>query len=311
MNPITGLPDPRSAYKLLESCELCPRRCRVNRLKGQKGFCKSALRPVVYSFFLHPGEEPPISGQKGSGTIFFTHCTMHCVYCQNFEFSQLSDEKEISTEELAGIMLALQEKGAHNINLVTPTHFIPQILEALFFASQKGFNLPVVYNTGGYELVSTLKLLEGVVDIYLADMRYGEEKIAERFSNARNYVKINREAIAEMFRQAGNLVMDQMGIAKKGLIVRHLVLPNNMASSESVFKFLSETISKDVFVSLMSQYHPVYRAGEFDKINRKITSKEYENCFNLLLKYGLLNGWAQNAGGSMNSALLGTNIKKI
>lgn len=298
------------AYSLLKSCKLCPRRCGVNRLKNQKGFCRSGLRPVVYSWFSHPGEEPPISGTKGSGTIFFTHCTMHCVYCQNYEFSQLSDEKEITVEELSRIMLSLQKQGCHNINLVTPTHFVPQILEALSIAAKAGLNVPIVYNTGGYDLVSVLQVLDGIVDIYLPDMRYGEDGPAKEFSNAPDYVKINQEAIKEMHRQVGDLVLDEHGIAKKDLLIRHLVLPNGLASSEKVFKFLSEKISKNVYISLMSQYHPVYRAREYPAINRRITKEEYEEAFELLLKYGLSNGWVQETTERIDLGLLGTNIKK-
>jgi len=300
----------KTTFDILESCELCPRRCRVNRLKGQMGFCKSGLKPVVYSWFSHRGEEPPISGSRGSGTIFFTHCTMRCVYCQNYEFSQLSTGKEISIDELAGIMLELQTQGCHNINLVTPTHFVPQILNALLIASRGGLNIPIVYNTGGYDLVSTLKLMEGVVDIYLPDMRYGNEESTKRFSNAPDYVKINHQAIKEMFRQAGNLITDDEGVAKRGLIIRHLVLPSNISYSEKVFKFISENVSKDVYVSLMSQYHPVYRAKEFPEINRSITPKEYEAAFTAFLRYGLSNGWAQDINENIDLSLLGTNIKK-
>jgi len=270
----------------------------------------AGIKPAVYSWFSHHGEEPPISGSRGSGAIFFSHCTMHCVYCQNYEFSQLSGEKEVTIEELARIMLALEEKGCHNINLVTPTHFIPQILEALAISVGKGLSIPIVYNTSGYDSVRALKLLDGVVDIYLPDMRYGDDEAAETFSGAPCYVKTNREAAAEMFRQAGRLITDSEGIAKKGLIVRHLVLPDNVSSTEKVFKFIAEEISRDVCISLMSQYHPVYRAGEFPRINRKITRGEYERAFDLFLKYGLSNGWVQEAGGKIDSDLLGTNIKK-
>jgi putative pyruvate formate lyase activating enzyme len=300
----------RLASEILARCELCPRRCGVNRLKNQKGFCRAGLRPAIYSWSSHPGEEPPISGPKGSGTIFFTHCTMHCAYCQNYEFSQLSDEKEVSAEELAGIMLTLQKHGCHNINLVTPTHYVPQILEALLIATNRGLEIPIVYNTSGYDLVSTLKLMDGAVDIYLPDMRYGDDESAKRFSDAPDYVVINREAVQEMFRQVGGLVMDEGGIAKKGLIVRHLVLPNGFSSTGKIFKFISREISKDVHISLMSQYHPVYQANKFPEINRKITKQEYEEAFELLLRYDLSNGWVQETSERIDLGLLGTNIKK-
>lgn len=299
------------AKNLLANCELCPRRCGVNRLAGQRGFCKAAFKPAVYSWMAHPGEEPPISGTRGSGAIFFAHCTMQCVYCQNYKFSQLPGGKEISITELANIMLALQKNGCHNINLVTPAHYVPQILEALLIALEGGLNIPVVYNTGGYELITTLTLLEGIVDIYLPDMRYGDEGSAKRFSNAPDYVTMNQEAVKEMYRQTGGLVLDKEGIAQKGLIIRHLVLPNGFAASEKIFKFISEKVSKEVYISLMSQYHPVYRASEFVEINRRINTKEYEEVFDLLLKYGLINGWIQESGKEIDLRLLGTNIKKI
>ncbi len=293
----------------LTKCELCPRRCGVNRTKGQKGFCKAGILPAVYSYFPHTGEEPPVSGNRGSGTIFFTHCTMSCVYCQNYSFSQLSNEKEITTKGLSEIMLSLQGHGCHNINLVTPSHFVPQILEALLTATREGLRIPIIYNTSGYELVDTLKLLKGVVDVYLPDMRYGDNENSKKFSDAPDYASINRDAVKEMFSQVGNLETDKHGIAKKGVICRHLVLPGNTASSEKIFKFLSGDISKEVYISLMSQYCPTYKADMFPEINRRISTREYEEAVNLLSKYELANGWIQEAPDNMGSSLLGTNIK--
>lgn len=301
----------KKARGILESCELCPRRCRVNRLRHAKGFCRAGAKPAVYSWFAHPGEEPPISGKRGSGTIFFSHCTMKCVYCQNYKFSQLSGGKEISTRELADIMLALQKSGCHNINLVTPAHYAPQILEALFAAFLDGLNIPIVYNTSGYELVSTLRLMEGAVDIYLPDMRYGDAQSAKRFSDAPDYVTINRDAVKEMHRQVGDLVLDEEGIAKRGLIIRHLVLPNGLAASREIFKFISENLSNRTHISLMSQYHPVYRANKFTEINRRINKREYEEAFDMMLACGLANGWAQESSGRIDLRLLGTSIKKL
>lgn len=208
-------------------------------------------------------------------------------------------------------MLTLQKQGCHNINLVTPTHFVPQILEALSFAVKGGLNIPIVYNTSGYDLVETLKLLDGIVDIYLPDMRYGDNKNAAAFSNAPDYVQINQKALKEMFRQVGNLKIDDNLIAQKGLIIRHLVLPNNIASTEKVFKFLSKNISKDAYISLMSQYHPTYKGSEFPQINRPITKKEYQEAVDLFFKYGLSNGWIQDADEKTTKILLGTNIKKM
>lgn len=283
-----------SAYGLLEACRVCPRECGVNRLKNDKlGFCRSGLNPVISSVSPHHGEEPPLSGAKGSGTIFFTNCNLRCVYCQNYPISQMGNGEERTPGELACQMLWLQEQGCHNLNLVTPTHFAPQILKALGIAMQRGFNLPIVYNTSGYESMETLRLLDGIVDIYLPDMRYSDNAAAIKYSIAPDYPEINRAAIKEMYRQVGNLVLDEQGIAKQGLIIRHLVLPGNIAGTEGVMKFLAKEISKEVSISLMSQYFPAHRAGEFKELNRRITSGEYEEAYQIMLKYGLENGWVQ------------------
>ncbi len=283
-----------AAYGLLESCRVCPRECGVNRLKNDKlGFCRSGLNPIISSVSPHHGEEPPLSGTKGSGTVFFTNCNLRCVYCQNYPISQMGNGEERTPGELACQMLWLQEQGCHNLNLVTPTHFVPQILKALGIAMQRGFNLPIVYNTSGYESMETLRLLDGIVDIYLPDMRYSDNAAAMKYSIAPDYPEINRAAIKEMYRQVGNLVLDEQGIAKQGLIIRHLVLPGNIAGTEGVMKFLAEEISKDVSISLMSQYFPAYRAREFNEINRRITTEEYEKAYQIMLKYGLENGWVQ------------------
>jgi len=283
-----------AAYGLLVSCRVCPRECRVNRLKNDKlGFCRSGLNPVISSVSPHYGEEPPLSGTKGSGTVFFTNCNLRCVYCQNYPISQMGNGEERTPGELACQMLWLQEQGCHNLNLVTPTHFVPQILKALGIAIQRGFNLAIVYNTSGYESMEILRLLDGIVDIYLPDMRYSDNGAAVKYSGAPGYSEINRAAIKEMYRQVGNLVLDEQGVAKQGLIVRHLVLPGNIAGTEAVMKFLAEEISKDVSISLMSQYFPAYRAREFKEINRRITAEEYEKAYQIMLKYGLENGWVQ------------------
>ena len=284
-----------AAYGLLESCRVCPRECGVDRLKNDKlGFCRSGLNPVISSVSPHYGEEPPLSGTKGSGTVFFTNCNLRCVYCQNYPISQLGNGEERSPGELACQMLWLQEQGCHNLNLVTPTHFVPQILKAIGIAMQRGFILPIVYNTSGYESLETLRLLDGIVDIYLPDMRYSDNAAAMKYSIAPDYPEINCAAIKEMYRQVGNLVLDEQGIAKQGLIIRHLVLPGNIAGTEEVMKFLAGEISKDVTISLMSQYFPAYRAREFNEINRRITTEEYEKAYQIMLKYGLENGWIQN-----------------
>ena len=284
----------KQAYKLLESCRVCPRACGVNRLKDEKtGFCRSGLNPMISSVSPHHGEEPPLSGTKGSGTIFFTNCNLRCVYCQNYPISQMGNGADRTVGELACQMTWLQEQGCHNLNLVTPTHYVPQILKALGIARDRGFNLPIVYNTSGYDSVETLKLLDGIVDIYLPDMRYNDNSVALRYSVALHYVEVNRAAIKEMYRQVGNLSVDEKGIASRGLIIRHLVLPGGLSGTEGVMKFLAEEISRDVYISLMSQYFPAYKTGEFPEINRRINEQEYDEAYDAKMKYGLKNGWVQ------------------
>ncbi len=283
-----------AAYSHLESCSVCPRECGVNRLQDSRlGFCRSGLNPIIASVSPHHGEEPPISGTRGSGTIFLANCNLRCEYCQNYPISQMGHGVERSPGELACQMVWLQEQGCHNVNLVTPTHFVPQILKALGLARERGFHLPIVYNSSGYDSVEMLLLLDGVVDIYMPDMRYGDNASAMRYSIAPHYVEVNRAAVKEMFRQVGNLVIDDRGIAKRGLLVRHLVLPNGISGTESVMKYLSEEISGDAYVSLMSQYFPAYRAGESKMISRRITEQEYDEAFDIKMLYGLRNGWVQ------------------
>ncbi len=283
-----------TAYAFLESCRVCPRECGVNRLKNDKlGFCRSGLNPVISSVSPHHGEEPPLSGTKGSGTVFFTNCNLKCVYCQNYPISQMGNGAERTPGELACQMLWLQEQGCHNLNLVTPTHFMPQILRALAIARERDFHLPIVYNTSGYDSVESLRLLDGIVDIYLPDMRYGIGAAAMKYSIAPNYPEVNRAAVREMFRQVGNLELDGSGIAKRGLIVRHLVLPSGLSGTKEVMQFLSEEISKDVHISLMSQYFPAFRAHEFKNLSRRVTAGEYDEAYRIMQQYGLENGWVQ------------------
>ena len=283
-----------AAYQLLEACRVCPRECGVNRLKNDKlGFCRSGLNPVISSVSPHHGEEPLLSRTKGSATIFFTNCNLRCLYCQNYPISQLGNGAERTPGELACQMLWLQEQGCHNLNLVTPTHFMPQILKALGIARDRGFNLPIVYNTSGYEAVESLRLLDGIVDIYLPDMRYSDDKAALKYSIAPHYPEINRAAVKEMYRQVGNLVCDENGIAKRGIIIRHLVLPNGLSGTESIMKFLAEEISRDVYISLMSQYFPAYKANEHKELSRRTTAAEYNDACRIMEKYGLENGWVQ------------------
>jgi len=297
-----------SAFKMLGSCRICPRKCGVNRLKNEKGYCKTGLLAKVCSFMPHHGEEPPISGRRGSGTIFFSHCNMRCVYCQNYEFSQLGEGREVAFEELAAFMIKLQEEGCHNINLVTPTHVMPQILKALCIAVKDGLRLPLVYNTGGYELTGSIRLLEGIVDIYLPDMRYADSASSIKYSDAEDYPKYNREAVKEMHRQVGIAQMDKEGIISKGMIIRHLVLPGNISGTEKIMKFISKDISRDSYISLMSQYFPVFKAKDMVEVSRRLTAGEYEAAIESMHKHGLHNGWTQDSGGLERFA--GTNIKQ-
>ncbi len=288
------------AFEILKSCTLCPHQCRVNRVVGQQGVCRASATAKVYSFMPHHGEEPILSGENGSGTIFFSHCHLKCVYCQNYIFSQNWQGKEVSNQRLAQMMLDLQAMKCHNINLVSPTHYLPNILDALYIAVKGGLVIPIVYNTGGYESLETLKLLEGIVDIYLADMRYADNGIAKKYSSVDNYVEVNQQAIQEMYRQFG----------VKGLIVRHLVLPGGLAGTDMVMKFLADKISKDISISLMSQYQPSYKAAEYPVINRRLTSKEYQEAIDIVVKNGFTNGWFQpDITEDITEKFIGTNFK--
>ncbi|MCX5692281.1 MAG: radical SAM protein [Candidatus Omnitrophica bacterium] len=282
----------KKAYKLMEKCELCPRRCGVNRLKGQIGFCKAGLLPMVSSFHAHFGEEPPISGHNGSGTIFFTHCSLRCVFCQNHPISQLGSGKEVSVEELAGMMLKLEAEGCHNINFVTLTHYMPQVLEAVFIAREKGLKAPLVYNCGGYESMEALGILDGIIDIYMPDMKYSDNMSAKKYSNAPDYFEINKIAVREMYRQAGDLKIER-GIAKKGILIRHLVLPENLAGSQKIFEFIANELSPDTYVNIMAQYYPCHLANKFPEIDRRINVREYMEAIRLAEKAGLKNGFRQ------------------
>jgi len=274
-------------FKILKHCTLCPRKCKVNRLKNERGFCDLGWKPKVFSFHPHFGEEKVLVGERGSGTIFFTSCNLTCVFCQNFEISQLKEGEEICCEKLSQIMLTLQDFGCANINLVTPTCQIPQIVKSLFLAREKGLKIPVVYNTNSYERVEVLRLLEGIVDIYLPDFKYSNNEIALKYSGVSNYFEVAKKAIKEMHRQVGDLVLDEKGIAQKGVLVRHLVLPNDLAGTEEIFRFLSTKVSKNIFLNIMDQYYPCFKAFEYDELNRPITKKEYEKALNLAQKYGL------------------------
>jgi putative pyruvate formate lyase activating enzyme len=277
----------------LEACLLCPRRCGVDRLRGATGACGAAADLKVAASSVHTGEEPPISGRTGSGTIFFAHCNMACVYCQNFPISQLGYGNPTGIEDLAGMMLDLESRGASNINLVTPTHFLPRIVEAISVARHRGLMLPIVYNSSGYELAETVRMLEGIVQIYLADMRYATSEPAARYSNAPDYPAHNRAAISEMLARVGHLRL-RRGVAESGLIVRHLVLPSLALETQKVLEYVANHISRATAVSLMSQYFPANRAHLYPELARKITPAEYDAAVSLLERYGLENGWIQD-----------------
>ncbi len=283
-----------SAYKLLERCVLCPHHCEVNRLIGKRGICNLGKEPVVSSACLHHGEEPPLSGSGGSGTIFFAACNLHCVFCQNQPISHTGNGTRITPEALAENMLSLQNRGAHNINLVTPTHLVPQIIRALLIAFEGGLDIPIVYNTGGYDSPETLALLEGVVDIYMPDMKFADSKVARTLCNAADYPERNREAVLEMHRQVADFTMDKNGVGTKGLLIRHLVLPNGLSGTREIMRFIAKHISHDTYISLMSQYFPDHRAREFADINRRITADEYRNAQAAMQEFGLHRGWFQN-----------------
>jgi len=283
----------KSAYDRLESCDLCPHDCGVNRLKNETGICRSGFKPRIASANIHRGEEPPISGRIGSGTIFFSGCSLKCSFCQNFPISQLRNGKDISCKELADRMLKLQKQGAHNINFVTPTHFLPQILAALWLAMPQGFHLPLVWNSSGYEKVDALQLLDGVIDIYLPDMKYALDSNAQDISAAPGYREISRLAVVEMFRQTGHLQTDANEIALKGLIIRHLVLPEGKAGSSDTLRWIAEKIGVDTHIALMSQYFPAGEAAHTAGINRPLKQEEYAAATKTLEEYGLENGWVQ------------------
>jgi putative pyruvate formate lyase activating enzyme len=283
----------RTAYARLRSCDLCPHQCGVDRISGETGLCRAGLKPKIASANIHRGEEPPISGNRGSGTIFFSWCTLRCHFCQNFPISQMGNGEELSTSGLADRMLKLQRLGAHNINLVTPGHYQPQILAALWLAIPRGFRLPLVWNSNGYEKIDALALLDGIVDIYLPDMKYADEEPAVRVSSSPGYRDINRAAIREMFRQVGQLSLDDEGIAHRGLIIRHLVLPEGAAGSRATLRWIAETLGPETHVALMNQYFPAYKAEQTPGLERKISDEEYAEAVEALHEYGLENGWVQ------------------
>jgi putative pyruvate formate lyase activating enzyme len=276
------------ALARLEACDLCGRECGVNRrLDAEKAGCHTGERALVSSHGPHFGEEEPLVGRGGSGTIFFTWCNLHCQYCQNYDISQGGHGRQVEPEELATMMLSLQAQGCHNINFVSPSHVVPQILVALLIAAEAGLRLPLVYNTGGYDSLATLKLLDGVVDIYMPDMKYADAGVARRFSKVSNYPAVNQAAVKEMHRQVGDLVLDGQGVARRGLLVRHLVLPEGLAGTAEIVRFLRDQVSADTYINVMAQYRPCYRARELPPLDRPITSDEYAEAVRLAEEAGL------------------------
>jgi len=271
----------------MKNCDLCARECHIDRLAGELGTCKTGLLAKVSSYGAHLGEEDPLRGWNGSGTVFFARCNLRCQFCQNHDISQSDAGEEITARKLTDIMLALQGSGCHNINLVSPSHVVPQILEALVLASNSGLRLPLVYNTGGYDSIETLKLLDGIVDIYMPDMKYASGTNAKKYSNARNYPAVNRLAVQEMHRQVGDLQIDERGLATRGLLVRHLILPRNLAGTRQIVQYLAAEISPNTYLNLMDQYHPAYNAHRYPEINRRINSREYRQALQMTKEAGL------------------------
>ena len=283
-----------SKLDYVKKCEICPHRCGVDRTNNQIGRCKSKNTVKVAKASIHMYEEPCISKGSGSGTVFFSNCNLNCVFCQNYEISQNGLGHEITIKELASIFLKLQSENVNNINLVTPTSYVPQIIEAIKIAKDNGLNIPIVYNTNSYENIETLKLLEGYIDIYLPDLKYSENELGEKYSNVKNYFEVATTAIKEMYRQVGNLKCDKNGIAKKGVIIRHLVLPNHIENSKKVLSWINNNLPQDIYVSVMNQFFPTYKAKNIKDLNRKITKREMKKIEEFIYSTDLKNGYIQD-----------------
>lgn len=279
--------------KIYEKCTLCPRNCGVNRLRGQKGYCRANGEMLIARAALHMWEEPCISGKEGSGAVFFSGCSMGCIFCQNAEISGGRTGKAVPVEHLAEIFLNLQEQQANNINLVTAGHYVPQVREALILAKEKGLEIPIVYNSSGYEKKETLQLLEGLVDVYLPDFKYMNEEVAKEYSNASDYPEVAKQAIAEMVRQVGEATFDERGMMQKGVIVRHLMLPGELLDSKRIIRYLHETYGERIFISMMSQYTPMPRVAEHPKLGKKIRKKSYDTLLDFAVSIGVENGFFQ------------------
>ena len=281
----------RSLNEILSECSLCPRRCGVNRIQAELGYCGAGSELTVSSVFPHFGEEAPLVGYRGSGTIFLTHCNLRCVFCQNYDISHLGRGKRTSSSQMASYMIRLQELGCHNINFVTPTHYVPQIVASLPEAIDLGLKLPLVYNCSGYESLEVIKLLDGIIDIYMPDAKYAGEEPAKRFSNAPDYPHVLKEVLKEMYRQVGDLHMDEDGIAEKGLLIRHLVMPGNLGGTEDIMKFIAEEISRDSYVNVMQQYRPEHKSFDYPELSRRITYDEYLGAIKTARRFGLHRGF--------------------
>lgn len=280
----------------LEKCNICPHECKINRNEGKIGRCKATDKVKIALYSTHDFEEPCISGEKGSGTVFFSNCNLNCIYCQNYEISQLGKGKDINIEELADIFLLQQEKGVENINLVTPTSYVLQIIEAIKIAKQRGLSIPIIYNTNGYEKIETLKLLEGYIDIYLPDLKYAEDNLGVKYSKVNHYFDIATKAIQEMIRQVGVPRLNEKGMIEKGVMIRHLVLPNHIENSKKVLKWIKENLPSEIYISVMAQYFPTYQAKEVENLNRKLTKEEWEEIENYIDELEIENGYVQELG---------------
>lgn len=296
--------------KLLEKCELCPRRCKVNRLKGETGYCNAGKNIKAAKAMLHMWEEPCISGQRGSGAVFFSNCSMACVFCQNFGISQKHSGKEMSVEDLADVFIKLQERGANNIDLVSPTHYVPQIIEALQLAKSNGLSVPVIYNSNGYENIETLKYLKGYIDVYLPDIKYFSSAYSTKYSKTPDYFKYASEAVIEMFKQVGSPVLEG-GLIKKGLIIRHLLLPGLLSESKKILDWISQNLPKSIYISLMSQYVPMYDAHKYPEINKRVSQKSYEWLVDYSISIGLENGYMQDCNSAQTTYTPDFNNKGI
>jgi len=276
-----------AAREFLHACTLCPRKCKVDRLSGKLGICKAGQKALVSSFHAHFGEESPLVGSNGSGTIFFTNCNLLCIFCQNYDISHLGRGKEVSTKQLADMMLVLQDAGCHNINFVTPTHVVPQILSALEAAVEGGLCVPLVYNSSGYDCVETLKILDGVVDIYMPDFKFWDADISAKTCHAPDYPETARHAVREMHRQVGDLVIDDSGVARRGLLLRHLVLPGGLAGTRQVMRFIANEISRNTYVNIMSQYRPCGRAEEVKELAAGLSAEEFREALSVAEEEGI------------------------